>query len=358
MNDYKHYRVEDFLMDETFVAWILDPNDARDAYWEEVLMQFPAQQAAMKEAKSLLLQLRVKPMPTRFSKEEKAHMIQTACRQYDQVQVKGLKKRLLLRMVAAAIVLLCGIGSWIFLHHASAPVHSSNIAMMYTEGVKTVENKSVNPVFVMLPDQSSIILYPHSHIVFEERSFATKREVALFGKAFFDITKDKAHPFQVNTSALVTKVLGTSFMVDARGDRAEQKVVVSSGLVEVSRKIENKSETGTSPEKEKPVQLKPKQELALTARAIRVSQVLDNVADRVDPYGFDFEAMPLKEIAEKFSKIYRVQITIDDKELPNRSVTASLSGLSLYEKLNLISKAIGASYVVEDGVIVFRADSK
>lgn len=56
------------------------------------------------------------------------------------------------------------------------------------------------------------------------------------GEAFFQVTKDPKHPFEVYTSKLHTRVLGTSFNVKAYGKLHYTSVLVKTGHVRVTVK--------------------------------------------------------------------------------------------------------------------------
>jgi len=57
--------------------------------------------------------------------------------------------------------------------------------------------------------------------------------VHLSGEAFFDVVKDKKHPFQVETSNYTVKVYGTKFNVRAYSDSNESETVLKEGLVSI-----------------------------------------------------------------------------------------------------------------------------
>jgi ferric-dicitrate binding protein FerR (iron transport regulator) len=60
------------------------------------------------------------------------------------------------------------------------------------------------------------------------------RNVTLDGEAFFSVTKDADHPFNVKTSSVNIKVLGTSFNVEAYNDNLhEVNTTLVSGKVEI-----------------------------------------------------------------------------------------------------------------------------
>ncbi|MFV5689365.1 FecR family protein [Flavobacterium sp. ZT3R25] len=60
------------------------------------------------------------------------------------------------------------------------------------------------------------------------------REVFLDGEAYFDVSKDKLHPFIVNAKAMNVKVLGTKFNVSSYKDDTEISTVLVEGSVSLS----------------------------------------------------------------------------------------------------------------------------
>ncbi|GEC71198.1 FecR family protein [Flavobacterium flevense] len=60
------------------------------------------------------------------------------------------------------------------------------------------------------------------------------REVVLEGEAFFDVTKDKKHPFIVKTRGVDVKVLGTKFNVSSYKEDADINTVLVEGSVSLS----------------------------------------------------------------------------------------------------------------------------
>ena len=57
------------------------------------------------------------------------------------------------------------------------------------------------------------------------------RQVYLTGEAFFEVSKDKAHPFTVNTQEVNVEVLGTKFNVNSYTEDVSTDVVLVEGKV-------------------------------------------------------------------------------------------------------------------------------
>src|SRR5690606_31931996 len=91
---------------------------------------------------------------------------------------------------------------------------------------------------IVLADGSQIILSPFSSIEYPEIFDASKREVYLTGKAFFEVATDPEKPFYVYSGQIVTRVLGTSFWVDESKSGSDVEVSVVTGKVSVTKRSE------------------------------------------------------------------------------------------------------------------------
>lgn len=67
------------------------------------------------------------------------------------------------------------------------------------------------------------------------------REVVLEGEAFFDVAKDKTHPFIVKTRGVDVKVLGTKFNVSSYKEDTDINTVLVEGSVSLSDKTNKKA---------------------------------------------------------------------------------------------------------------------
>ncbi|MFB6456452.1 FecR family protein [Chitinophaga sp. Hz27] len=85
---------------------------------------------------------------------------------------------------------------------------------------------------VVLPDSSRVWLNAGATLKYP-RTFGKVRAVELSGEAFFDISQDTRHPFEVHTTEINVQVLGTSFDVKAHPLLDETQVTVKTGMVKV-----------------------------------------------------------------------------------------------------------------------------
>lgn len=86
---------------------------------------------------------------------------------------------------------------------------------------------------VSLPDGTSVFLNSGSILTYSTDYSRTNRSVKLEGQAFFDVVKDKEHPFDVAVGNVKVMVHGTSFDVNAYKDNAEIVVTLLTGSVSV-----------------------------------------------------------------------------------------------------------------------------
>ncbi|WP_316814951.1 FecR family protein [Pedobacter nyackensis] len=108
---------------------------------------------------------------------------------------------------------------------------------------------------ISLPDGTSVWLNSGSKLRYNEgMKNSTTREVYLVGEAFFDVVKDKNHPFIIHTEKIAIKVLGTAFNVKAYHEENTTETTLIRGSIELS--INN------TPQQR--MILKPKEKFALT----------------------------------------------------------------------------------------------
>lgn len=90
---------------------------------------------------------------------------------------------------------------------------------------------------IRLSDSTMVYLGAGSRLVYPERFTDTVREVSLYGEAFFEVTKNPQKPFIIHTGDVQTRVLGTSFRIDAFAGQPLH-VEVATGKVQVERRTE------------------------------------------------------------------------------------------------------------------------
>lgn len=252
----------------------------------------------------------------------------SAAESYKMLQKKLFPNRsrilsLRITAAAAAIALLC-VMSW------SVYQYMKPIAMCT---ISTLANRQE----VRLPDGTQITLNHYSTLTYPEKFSTGTRKVELSGEAYFEVSKDKEHPFIVETSSINVEVLGTHFNVEAYADDPE----VSTTLLEGSVAVSNKSNSNQ-------VILKPNERAIYNKeKNSLIRKVVENTTEEVAwrEGKFIFNHLPLQEVAQQLSNSFGIRIDIPDKALQEYRLTARFTnGESLTDILDLLQAAAHFKY--------------
>jgi ferric-dicitrate binding protein FerR (iron transport regulator) len=110
-----------------------------------------------------------------------------------------------------------------YFHHAAA-----------VEQINTLIIPRGGEFQLTLADGTRVWLNAESTIRYPTQFTGAVRRVELTGEAYFEVTKNKEHPFEVVTSAQTIAVLGTSFNVTAYPDEAQVRTTLVEGKVAVN----------------------------------------------------------------------------------------------------------------------------
>jgi transmembrane sensor len=91
---------------------------------------------------------------------------------------------------------------------------------------------------VVLSDGTKVWLNASSSITFPTTFIQNERRVTITGEAYFEVAKDKNHPFIVTANATEVKVLGTHFNINSYPEEKSTKTTLLEGSVLVSNKKE------------------------------------------------------------------------------------------------------------------------
>ncbi len=248
--------------------------------------------------------------------------------------------------VAASIVLLLGLfgyGLWQWSAGRPGRVELLSVRM----------NNTQRPLLIRLDDGSQVTLEPGSFLRFPDHFAKTKREVFLTGEAFFDVTRQPERPFLVVTDRVVTRVLGTSFRVEAFGGGANASVTVRTGKVSV---FSRPTTTTSGKEPASAVVLVPNQRAVFYASDARLVKTLAENPVLLTPENqspdFNFVDAPLPVVFARLEKAYGVGFQYDTDALAHCTLTARLGTESLYDKLALISEVTHVRHEIIDGQVV------
>ena len=368
----KNYNsIEDLLFDKSFRDWILYRTDTNN-FWEEWLKNSPEKSDIVNYAKAILYTLSVRN--TEISEEEIQVEINKVLNEIDKdgssdelllvsdggILIKKpikLKRRLAVAMLGITILLVAGY----MIRERYVGIQSTDtLSQVSKTGAANLAfvdqyNKSDTAADVLLPDGSHVQLSPASKLRFEKNNFLSNREISLEGEAFFDVQKDAAHPFIVNTKSMVTKVLGTSFIVKEFNTDKTASVIVKTGRVSVS-KLKDFTENDKHSEQLPGIILTPNQQLIYTIADNDLNKSIIEkplILPKIKSI-FNFNNTPVKDVFETLEKAYGISIIYDNDQVSGKTLSASFGEEDFYQKLIILCKAINASYEIIDGSVVIN----
>jgi len=251
-----------------------------------------------------------------------------------QTITKALKlKRLKIISAAAIVLVMCTIGFLVI--NKSDP--KLNITQTKTEKRevrtpivwKSFVNYTGNNQALKLPDGSTVKIYPGGELRYAIPFVKRSREIYLKGKSFFEVTKDKAHPFIVYSKGISTMALGTSFTITANESGNLVKVDLHTGKVWVKNIAESKGIISFSKI------LLPGNELVYN-KAKQQIKVLDKgmlVKESPKINELNFNQSSLKDVFEKLQDYYKIKIVYNDADLDEISFTGTIDLNRMPEKI-------------------------
>lgn len=358
MDHYRDFSLGEFVWDQPFRNWVLNPTREDDEAWQSWLAAHPDKRETVERARQLVLSIR--PVNATLSHPEKRMAVERIverleARTAEEAVPARWQTRSLVRMVAM-IVLLAGL-SWAFWLR-NQPRTTDYEQLVAAAGVEMHEkaNTTFNPLTITLEDGSRVTLGPGSKVAYPAHFQAARREVFLSGQAFFDIAKDPSKPFFVYANELVTKVLGTSFTVRSFAGEREVSVAVKTGKVAVFSREEPEAIEKQSSRDLTGVVIEPNQQVVFVRESVKITKSIvpqpEVVADGPAAPQLEFDEAPVSDVFAALQRAYGIEIIYDKNLMDECPITAILTEMSLYEQLDLVCKAVGAGYKSIDGRIV------
>ena len=227
------------------------------------------------------------------------------------------KRKYIFPAIAACLALLI-FGAGYFYQNYFAQSNTEKIAQSaptYSSGIQPRNT-------IVLSDGSIITLAGNSSVKLINGFSNNKREVTLYGEAYFDIRHNAASPFKVHTSKMELVVLGTVFNVKDFADSALSEAYLISGRLRVSSK-ENVNNTVVLKPNESVV-IEDKKEKVILPSGVKTAFFVKKIdsAVNIKTLGWirnrlSIDDQPLHEIATNLQDWYGIQIIFGDDSVKN-----------------------------------------
>ncbi len=236
---------------------------------------------------------------------------------------KNKIRHLAIRKVAAvaAAILLTFAGIKTYQHYAWYKLTQTFATLSVPKGMMKT---------ILLSDSSSVTLTSGSVFRYPMAFGKSQRRVILLeGKAFFHVKRDTTRPFTVESGALQTTALGTSFTVQRYSRYGYEKVNLYTGKVRVDN----------SSNKLKPVILNPGDEVKYESAKNCCYAIgkFDATADPLNHGSLLFEKTPFNEALYRIASYYGVNLKFDEKAFRSKLLTGEYNFRQVDEVLKSIA---------------------
>ena len=193
---------------------------------------------------------------------------------------------------------------------------------------------------ITLADGTKVWLNSGTSMRYPDRFTGKKREVFLNGEAYFEVNADPSRPFVVSSPSLMVTATGTKFCVHDYASKSGAEAILVSGKVTVGKQAANNKISFITG-------LKPGERLLFDKQTRNFS------LEQVDPYKYIawkdgkliFRNDPLRNVVERISQIYNVDIELQGEALQDYRYRATFQDESLSEILRLLKLSSPIDYL-------------
>ena len=301
---YTQFTLQDFLADDDFIQWVINPNEQRTAFWQSFINAEPSQKKIVQQAAETILQYR-----SQDSFQNEAHKdllwqrIEASIRKEVAPAPKKIFSMPAFMRVAAAIIIVAALSFWLI------SKNNSPKELAFATGFGEVKT-------ITLPDQSQVTLNGNSSISYASNwDKKSIREVWIKGEGYFNVThlnKDSnnikpAETFVVHCGDVDIEVLGTTFNVKARHGKTNVALITGKIRIDYTDITAGK----------KAVIMAPGDYVEYAAKKLLVSKHLAKPAQVTvwKSNEISFTDATLKEITETLQDSYGYSVTVKDTSL-------------------------------------------
>ena len=236
---------------------------------------------------------------------------------------------------------------------------------------------------ITLPDGSMVWLNAGSEIYYSSDFGVENRDLQLTGEAFFNVKSDSLQPFNVHTSGMTVKALGTRFNVKAYPDDPAMVATLEEGSIDVVIHTSSGGKTVSQS-----VKLRPKeqmviqknrvvdtttppatdhvqetvQETALPLISIKEVIITTNVQTELSTSWKDKKWIindePLAFFAENLERRYNLRVHFASEEIKEYNFSGTFENETAEQILNALSLAAPIKYKLDKNDVVLSLNQK
>lgn len=238
----------------------------------------------------------------------------------------------------AALALLCvGIGWAVYTY--THPAGATETPRLYTVYAEKGQRAGIT-----LPDGTKVWLNSHTRLSYPLDYGQKVRTVRLAGEAYFEVAKDKKHPFVVKAGEMEVEALGTAFNVKAYDE--DNHIIAT--LFEGSIRTEANHKTTL---------LQPNQSVCFdrNRRQIEVhSPENPSYARMWRDNELAFNGETLRDIAVLLNRLYNIEVKFESDKIKNYRFSGVIKNNSLDNVFEIISLTAPILYETRGDTILLR----
>lgn len=247
--------------------------------------------------------------------------------------------------VAALWLFVGSVTLFLFYRH-----FTDNYTAKLKQSTKTLVTRTGQKKMITLFDGTKIWLSPSSTLQYTDQLISSFREVTLDGEAFFEVAKDKRHPFIVHSGAMQTEVVGTSFNVKSYLKGKDYTVTVVTGVVKVAH-------LSAASKKLSQVILRPNQQVVFTPHrpSLIASEVPDTKPVLQKRNGIlSYNGTPITEVVADLNRYYDTHIIMQKPSFSCLCYGEFNTTRPISIVLRQLSTAIGANVLEKEGQYILE----
>jgi len=205
---------------------------------------------------------------------------------------------------------------------------------------------------LVLPDSTTVWINSECTLKYPKHFTGKTRTIYLVGEAYFEVTRDTAHPFIVSTPEMNVKVLGTGFNVSAYPAKQVSVTLVHGRImayhVNANGNVESK------------VILSPGERgvFKMKENVFTVKKVDTRVYTSWKDGRLVFKDAPLSEVMKRINRWYNVDMTANDKTIEHFNYTVNFENDSLPAVLKVLEEMTPIRITLSGSRIFVTRDEK
>ena len=324
------HSVEDFVEDRDFRDWVIKPNEILNTFWLNYQTVHPEQSDSIKQARKIIQSITFEE--SKISPNEYKSLLDQLVKYQTRKEKKEPSVVSLFntwKKIAAILLLpILAIGIYYTINNGSSSLNTQIVKYMVPEGQKSN---------LVLADGTKVWINSGSTLSIPSNYSLENRKVQLNGEAYFDVVKDKSHPFLVETKTYTVKVYGTNFNVRAYDYLKMSETVLEEGAVSIL------SNSG------KEITIKPGQRFLLSENSqytISKVETKNYVAWKNNIFKINNER--LQDLIVQMEHWYGVDIKVENfEQVKDLRYTLTIKTESMKEMLDLMSVVTPFVYKID-----------